>query len=145
MGDIAVTIDLRTQGVARSRTSLTGRPITVTLPSLDTTLRQLLTALVRSEVAAFAERSSDRTKPRVLDESEILDGLAVGRVSAGCRESTGPVDVDAAIDTALRAHEDGLYEIVIDGSHSIALDDRILVDDGSTVLVIRLVSLTGGR
>src|SRR5689334_23116165 len=73
------------------------------------TLRELIARVVRSEVAAFRERSDRRRFVRALTEAEIVEGARRGRIDPGGRDSEGMVDPEAAVGAALQGYEDGLY------------------------------------
>ena len=108
------------------------------------TLRQLIARIVRQEVAAFQGRQADRRMVRLLTERQIAEGLARGRVEAGGRDLSQPVDPDEAVGTALQAFEDGLYLVMLDGEEQRELDRQIFLQAESRVVFIRLVMLAGG-
>lgn len=108
------------------------------------TLRDLITWLVRAQVAAFDRRQADARLLRVLSERELDDGARGGRIAPGGRALRQHVDVDIAIAVALQAFEDGLYLTLIDGLQYHRLDEPVMIAPDSTVTFIRLVALAGG-
>jgi hypothetical protein len=62
----------------------------------------------------------------------------------GGDERASTLDVDEAIATALQAHEDGLFQVVVDDRTIDSLDDVVQLHDGSQLLFLRLVALSGG-
>jgi hypothetical protein len=117
-------------------------------PSYDTdggglTLRELITRVVRSEVAAFDRREQVRQLLRVLSESEIVEGAARGKVDPGGHEPTGPADPDAAVGAALQGFEDGLYLVILDGVEQRDLDRQVYLTAESRLVFLRLTFLAG--
>ncbi len=107
------------------------------------TLRQFIERVVRTEVAAFAERQESRKFVRALSEGDIEKAAARGKVESGGNEHTDDVDVDRAIGTALMGFEDGLYLVLIDGEEQRDLDKQIWVSDDTSVVFLRLTFLAG--
>lgn len=108
------------------------------------TLRQLITRIVRQEVAAFRQRHERRKLERVLAPAEIEQGLTRGRVESGGRTDRQEVDDDSAVATALQAFEDGLYLVILDGEELRELDQEVFVLSDSQLTFLRLVMLAGG-
>lgn len=106
-------------------------------------LRDLITHVVRTEVARFRQRQEARRFLRVLSEREIEQGAARGKIEAGGSDLDQSVDEAGAIEAALQAFEDGLYLVVLDGEELRDLDQRISVGDDSTVTFVRLTFLAG--
>src|SRR5690348_4036545 len=73
------------------------------------TLRQLITRVVRGEVAAFEARQRANRLLRVLSQREIVQGAATGKVDSGGRPPSSVVDEEMAVAAALQGFEDGLY------------------------------------
>ena len=107
------------------------------------TLRELITRVVRSEVAAFDRRERARRFVRVLSDTEIDEGAARGRVDPGGRPMTGPVDVDQAVGAALQGFEDGLYLVILDGNEQRDLDREVFISPDSKLVFLRLTFLAG--
>jgi hypothetical protein len=111
------------------------------------TLRDLITSVVRHEVAAFEKRESARRLDRVLSASRIDEAAERGKISP---EGRGPkyarnaqVDVDTAVATALEAFVDGLYLVVIDGAEYRDLEAIVHLTEDSRVTFVRLTFLAG--
>lgn len=107
-------------------------------------LRRLIEAVVRGEVRAFQERAERRAFLRVLTEESLAEGVAAGVVRSGGAESGVAVDAEAAVSTALLAHQDGLYRVLIDDEPVDDLDAVVDVGPGTRLLFLRLVALAGG-
>jgi hypothetical protein len=107
------------------------------------TLRELITRIVRLEVAEFNKRERGRRLLRVLSDSEIADAAARGRVDSGGRPPTGPFEEDTAVGAALQGFEDGLYLVVLDGEEQRDLDKQVYVTAESRLVFLRLTFLAG--
>jgi len=120
----------------------------VTLPTDadgQTTLHDLITAVVTSEVAAFHERQDQRKLARVLTAEQIQQSAEAGKIDAGGGQvEPQTVDLQDAIATALQGFEDGLYYTFVDDQQITTLDQRVAVHEGSYLLFVRLVALVGG-
>ncbi len=108
------------------------------------TLQDLITHIVREEVAAFKSRQEKHRFIRVLTERQIEEGQQAGRIDPAKKEFVQEVDPEDAVKTALLAFEDGLYYVFIDDRQHTALSAPVTVDENSQVLFLRLVALTGG-
>src|SRR4051812_30569793 len=71
-------------------------------------VRRLIEATVSAEVAAFAARAEEASLVRVLTEKSLAEDLSRGAVRMGDVEPGEPVDVEAAVDAALTAYDDGI-------------------------------------
>lgn len=110
----------------------------------EVTLRDLLTQIVRHDVANFAERQRQRRLMQVLSPAQINLGVEQGSVNLGGSDLEQAVDVDEAIATALQAFSDGLYFVFLDEQQQGNLDDVVLLQPNSQLLFLRLVPLVGG-
>jgi hypothetical protein len=120
-------------------------PLSPELRGDGTTLRDVITHVVRTEVRAFKERQEQRRVFRALTAREIEAGVARGKVEMGGSEvPVQAVDEDAAVATALQAFEDGLYLAVIDETEQKSLDSQVYLQPDSRVTFVRLTLLAGG-
>src|SRR4051794_16698695 len=85
-------------------------------------LRTIVDAVVRAEVAAFRARAEEQRFVRVLTETALAEGIAAGAVRSGGSERATEVDVEQAVATALLAHQDGLYKVIVDDEPVDSLD-----------------------
>lgn len=130
--------------VGRGRAGAPAHELHLDLAAGPTRLAALIEAVVRAEVAAFRARADDARLVHVLTEQALHDGLAAGAVRSGGREIAAEVDPDHAVQTALDAQRDGLFQTVVDDRPVDLLDDTVELRDGSRVLFVRLVPLAGG-
>jgi hypothetical protein len=107
-------------------------------------LCDLITRVVREEVSAFQERQEQRKLLQVLTPNDIALGVARGKVDLGGRDLDQAIDPDSAIGTALRAFEDGLYFVFVDGEQQLDLDQEVFLRPGGRVSFVRLTPLAGG-
>ena len=107
------------------------------------TLRQLISRVVRGEVEAFEQRQRANRLLRVLSEREISVGAVAGKIDAGGRPPSEPVDEAAAVGAALQGFEDGLYLVILDVVEQKQLDQRVYVRPDSRLVFLRLSFLAG--
>jgi len=109
------------------------------------TLRDLITATVAEQVAAYEKRQADRQFIRALTAKDISEGIQKGKIDSGGSEIE-PVKIDgsAALATAIEAFSDGLYLVSVDGEEKKDLDAQLFLAEDSTIAFIRLTLLAGG-
>jgi hypothetical protein len=111
------------------------------------TLRDLITHVVCSEVAAFENRQEARRLDRVLSPNQIEQGRQRGKIGPEGRDPKhGPptrIDLDAVIATALEAFTDGLYLVIIDEVEYRELNAIVRVEPDSRITFLRLTFLAG--
>lgn len=110
----------------------------------ELTMRELLEAVVREEVAAFLERQRERMLDRVMTAGEVAASAAAGRVDPAAKPHSQPVDVEAAVATATLGFADGLFFAFVDGRQVDDLDSVVHVVPTSSLLFVRLTPLAGG-
>jgi hypothetical protein len=108
------------------------------------TLRDLITAVVRHEVAAFCERQEERRFITTLTREQIETGVQRGKIDMGGRDLDQTVDESQATQAALLAFEDGLYFVFVDDEQIASLDTSLNITPDSRVTFVRLVALAGG-
>lgn len=128
----------------RRRAATAEHPLDVELPVGAVSLRQLLEAVVRAEVAAFEERARMRSMMTVLTERALDEGLARGAVRLGDTDAPAQVDPEAAVSAALEAHADGVFRVLVDDEPVDHLDEIVSLRPNSRLLFLRLVALAGG-
>jgi hypothetical protein len=110
-----------------------------------TTLRDVITHIVRTEVRTFKDRQEQRQVFRVLTARDIQAGVEKGKVQMGGTDvPMQAVDENAAVATALQAFEDGLYLCVIDDTEQTQLDAQVYLQPDSRITFVRLALLAGG-
>ncbi|MBK8021226.1 MAG: hypothetical protein IPK19_07265 [Chloroflexi bacterium] len=109
-----------------------------------TTLRDLITRIVLTEVQAFRERQEERRLERILTRVQIEQSAERGKVDPANHEDVSDVNEEDAVSVALVAFEDGLYFVFIDDEQAASLDQTVVVNDDTQVMFVRLVALAGG-
>jgi len=107
------------------------------------TLTELIRAAVTGEVERF---NASRTEPKLfafLTPSEIQRQATDGKITFGEVENTDEADLEAAVETALQAHADGVFLVFIDDDEVRSLTEVINLEEGSVVTFLRLTFLTG--
>lgn len=110
----------------------------------ETTLRELLSSLVREEVAAYETRRQAQQVLRVLTPADLASGHTTGRFLSGGRHTAPAPTPDGAVARALQAFGDGLYFAVLDGAQIEDLEAPLHVTPTSRLRLVRLVALAGG-
>ena len=119
-------------------------------------LRELVAALVRTEVAAFNARPVDMSAAgtaeaapcallTALSPQQVEEGAAAGKVGFGLRRNPRDQDADAAVETALLAFEDGLFRVFCNDAELRELDAPLRLREGDALTFIRLTMLAGYR
>lgn len=144
LSGVGITLNVETVVLGRKQAGTAPRPVDIGLDPGTTTARNLIESVVRSEVAAYEERAEQRTLVRLLTERELVDGLDQGAIRSGNAEPVAPVDVDRAVDTALLAFDDGLYQLHVDDVEIESLNTEVVLTDRTPVMFLRLVALAGG-
>jgi hypothetical protein len=107
------------------------------------TLRELLMAITRDEVAAYNKRQKKQQLTHVLMRNEIARQSRKGKISTGGIEETQLADCDEAVAETLQAFEDGLYLVFLDEVEQTDLDAQVFVSPESTLVFVKLTFLTG--
>jgi hypothetical protein len=139
---LAVLVEAAVPG--RRKAGTAEHALDIDLAAGEVTLRDLVEAVVRAEVAGFAERARMRSMLSVLTDRGLAEGLAAGAVRHGESEAPTDVDPDAAVATALEAHADGVFRVLIDDDPVDDLDALVTLRPDSRLLFLRLVALAGG-
>jgi hypothetical protein len=116
----------------------------LSIPAGTLTLQELLTQIVRSEVAEFHTRQNQRRLTRILSAAQIDLGITKGKIESGGSDLDQNVDIEGAVQAALQAFKDGFYLVFINDQQQEDLADLIDVGINSEMLFLRLVPLVGG-
>jgi hypothetical protein len=108
------------------------------------TLRDLISHVVRSEVAAFKQRQTERRLLKALTARQIESGLAAGKVEAGGSDLDQDVEPEQAVAVAVEAFADGLFLVVVDETEVKNLDSVVPLTASSRLAFVRLTMLAGG-
>jgi hypothetical protein len=144
---MAVAVRVTATVTGHRRRSVAEHELELPLPAGPATVQQIIEAAVTAEGAAYEARAEQAGLVRVLTEESLAEELATGavRTSGGdpLRPPAGPVNVAAAVETALLAFEDGLFRVFV-GDEEVTGEAPATLADGASVLFLRLVPLAGG-
>jgi len=153
---MAVAVRVRVTVTGHRRRGEQERDLALALPPGPVTARQIVAAAVTAEAAAYQARAGEASLVRVLTDRALRTDLdqggvrmSEGRMSdgrmsdgrMGDRASAEPVDVTAAVETALLAFDDGIFRVFV-GDREV--EGPVELPDGAAVLFLRLVPLAGG-
>lgn len=118
--------------------------LSVSLTAEPGSLRDLLSALVRHELAAYEERRTVSQTLRVLTPADLARGVDAGVYGREKRAFAAPPSEADAIARAVGAFTDGLFFVFVDDVQVEELEAPVVVRPNSKVRLIRLVALAGG-
>lgn len=136
-------IYLSLKSVAKHKNFITKAPFN--LPTQPHTLRELITQVVTKNVENFNNKASNHETPFIdfLSPSDIEQQAETGKVGFQALYSDKQANLTKALETAIRAFEDGLFRVFINDEEAEQLDTKLEVADGAEVVFIRLTMLTG--
>ena len=118
-------------------------PTPYTLPEGITSLRHLLTAVVKKEVDCYNNKEMQLQLIPFLTQQELDDQARAGRVSFGRIYSDKKADPEKAIGNALQCWEDGLVRVFMNDEELTRLDAPLVIPDGAIFTFMRLTFLAG--
>lgn len=107
------------------------------------TVRELLTETVRINVAEFQKRQESAELLKILSGEEIESKKTTGKIGFGRIYGGRSPKLEAAVQTALEAFEDGLICVFVDGEQKEHLEDALALKEGSEITFVRLTMLAG--
>lgn len=113
------------------------------LPDGIITLRELIHAVVDTEVSAYNAKGVDAAVTRFLTETEIEDGAKQGKVGFGRIYSDKKANREKAREVALQAFEDGLFRVFVNDRERGDLQETADVSEGDTLTFVRFAFLSG--
>lgn len=129
-------------------TKIVGRQDTdtrdISLPSEVVSLRDLLSALVRHELAAYQDRRSASRTLRVLTPADLARGVDTGVYGRESRAVAAPPSEAEAVARAVEAFHDGLYFVFLDDAQIEDLEAPVAIRGDSRLRLVRLTALAGG-
>jgi len=113
------------------------------LPDGISTLRELVLAVVDTEVSVYNSKDMDTPVTRYLTEVEIEDGASGGKIGFKRIYSGKKAAGAKARETAIQAFEDGLFRVFVNENERYALDEAADLSEGDTLTFVRLTFLSG--
>ncbi len=117
-------------------------PTPFEIEGVPTTAEELVTACVRSCVAAYNRRIDGR-EPRLVSDEQFAAMEAAGKMAFGLPFSDKKADVNEAVQTALQAFDDGLFRAFVGDTELESREQAIGIGENSEVTFIRLTMLAG--
>ena len=134
-------IFIRVKSVGRRAGGLA--PVPYTIPEDIGSLRQLLEAVVRAEVARYNSKEPGAQGFSLLSAEELEGQVRSGKVGFGATYDTRKADADRAVENAVQCWKDGLVRIFLGEDEVTALDEPLRVAEGDVFTFLRLTFLAG--
>lgn len=113
------------------------------IPNTVSTLKDLLTELVRIEVERYNEKGADVQLIPYLTQEETEAQAQNGKVGFGCIYSEKKADFQKALENALQCQKDGLVRVFQNEEEIERLENVITINEGDSFTLIRLTFLAG--
>lgn len=144
MPDMTVAVKVTATITGHRRRGVREHELTLELAPGEVPARRLIEAAVAAEVSAFQARAEENSFVRVLSADGLREDLARGAIRLGDPEAETPdVDIAAATEAALLAFDDGIFKVFV-GEREVEAGTPAWLEDGASVLFLRLVPLAGG-
>ena len=118
-------------------------PSAYSIPDCIISLRQLLTAVVESEVDRYNQKDAEAQLIPFLTAQQIEDQAVAGKVSFGAIYSDKKADKQRAVENAIQCWQDGLVRVFIDEVEVTELDGSLSIRENAVLTFIRLTFLAG--
>lgn len=117
-------------------------PMPFEIEGIPMTAEELVTACVRSCVAAYNSRIDNR-EPRCISDEQFAAMEAAGKMAFGLPFSDKKANANEAVQTALQAFDDGLFRAFVGETELESREQEIKIGENSEVTFIRLTMLAG--
>ena len=134
-------IYVRVKAIGKRKDILAPTPYTI--PDGICSLRQLLTAVVKKEVAQYNSKEAEAQLIPFLTQQELEDRAKIGKVSFGTIYSDKKADPVKAVTNAIACWEDGLVRVFMNEEELTDLDAPLTIEAQSVLTFIRLTFLAG--
>ena len=118
-------------------------PSAYTIPDRITSLRQLLTAVVESEVDRYNQKGIEEQLIPFLTANQVEDQAVAGKVSFGAVYSDRKADRQKSVDSAIQCWKDGLVRVFVDEVEATELDGTLSIQENAVLTFVRLTFLAG--
>ena len=113
------------------------------LAGTPSSLRELLTEIVKINVAEYNTKAVEPWIMKYLSAEETENQIKTGKVGFGDRKSVQQADVQKAMATAILAFEDGIYRVFCGDNELPSLDETISIKEDDVLTFIRFTMLAG--
>lgn len=107
------------------------------------TLRELLTDIVTTEVNKYNNKSTDTVLTAFISQEEIDNQSLTGKVSFGDVFNDKKAEKSSAINNAIQCFSDGIVRVFMDEAELTELDTPLAINENDIFTFIRLAFLTG--
>lgn len=107
------------------------------------TLRELLTDIVTTEVNKYNNKSTDTVLTAFISQEEIDNQSLTGKVSFGDVFNDKKAEKSSAINNAIQCFSDGIVRVFMDEAELTELDTPLAINENDIFTFIRLSFLTG--
>lgn len=134
-------IYIRIKSIGKRRPILDHVPYVI--PDTVRNVRELITALVETEVEKYNQKGTEMQLVPYLSREEIEEQAVIGKVGFGRIYSEKKADLRQAVETACQCYEDGMVRIFRNEEELGAPEDSVCVNEGDCFTFIRFTFLTG--
>lgn len=140
-----MTITIETKAINQKSSEAISWPLTIDRPIKECSVRDLITSVVREEVASYNKHEQNYNRlTSILSLDMIEEGRVAGRIGFGGKSGKPIVNVENATKKALDAFLAGHYYVFLDNVQVENLDDEVTVNENSRMVFVRLTPLVGG-
>lgn len=107
------------------------------------TLRELLTDIVTTEVNKYNNKSTDTVLTAFISQEEIDNQSLTGKVSFGDVFNDKKAEKTSAINNAIQCFSDGIVRVFMAEAELTELDTPLAINENDIFTFIRLAFLTG--
>ncbi len=119
------------------------QPTPYTIPNNITNLRQLLTAIVESEVDRYNHKDTDAQMIPFLTAGQINDQAAAGKITFGTVFSDKKASKQKAVENAIKCWQDGIVRLFMNERELTELNAPLTISENAELTFIRLTFLAG--
>lgn len=131
----------RVKSIGKSRNIL--EPVEYLIPDSVNSLRQLITAIVETEVEKYNAKGTGLQLIPYLTAEQIEEQADEGKVSFGTVYSDKKADKNKAVRNAMQCLEDGLVRVFMDEEELSEPDKELVIKEDTVFTFIRLTFLAG--
>ena len=111
--------------------------------SSNPSLRELLAAVVKQQVAAYNNKPLEKNLLPFLSKEQVDNLAGTGKAGFGSIYNEHKADPQKAQDTAFQAFEDGLFAVFVNEEEIQQLTDKFSLNNDTVITFVRLTFLAG--
>ena len=134
-------INVNLKSIGKRKASV--KPAIIEIKGHPSTLRELILAVVETEVEEYNRRVENPELLSYLTREEIDEKAQAGKVGFGVNYGEKKAELSAAQENAIQCFEDGIYRIFQDGEPLETLESPILITEDTVFTFVRLTMLAG--